>query len=449
MKRLFYLLLLFVVPGIADAQKSWPHGRIRVTADGHYLEYADGTPFFWLGDTGWEILIKLDTASIDMYLEDRRKKGFNVIQAVILTETPNYYGDRSMVGNDPTKPVERYFQLIDRVVRMAMKKEMVMAFVPSWGDKVTAIRSKAPALFNKSNAYMYGLYLGGRYKDCPNVIWIAGGDNPAFVDTADWRPVFRAMIKGLREGSEGRELITYHPWGENSSTAYWQEPNTLDLQMMQTGHAKHDITGWDWVHRDRAYQPVRPVLDGEPNYEDHPVNWDTANGYFRDYDVRKAIYRSVFAGACGVTYGHHAVWQFYGPSDKEPFAYPDRYWKNALDRPGAYQAGYLKRLMLSIPVNRRIPDDAIISEGQGTGGEYITAFRGDDSSYAMVYMPVGKTIGLDMHWLKGVKAGVEWYDPARGRVKKHFETRVRGTMKFTPPAEGKGRDWVLIIRDRS
>ena len=124
------------------------------------------------------------------------------------------------------------------------------------------------------------------------------------------------MARGIRESTKDQCLITYHPWGglQSSSQDIHQEP-WLDLNMFQSGHGSGpDVANWDMVRRDRAYQPVKPTLDAEPNYEDHPVNpwpkWDPANGYYKDYDVRKQSYRSVFAGACGVTYGHHAVWQF-------------------------------------------------------------------------------------------------------------------------------------------
>jgi len=450
--KVAFSFLWLLVSVSVFSQAGWQHGRVKVTPDGHYLEYEDGTPFFWLGDTGWELFHRLKKEEVDKYLQNRKDKGFNVIQAVILDEQPDFYGDRSFNGKDPSKPVEKYFEYVDWVVKKAMEKNMVMALLPTWGDKVTAIRSKSPALFNEANAYAYGLFLGKRYKDYPNIVWIAGGDNPAFVDSADWRPVFRAMIKGLREGSEGRELITYHPWGENSSTVYWKDENTLDFHMMQSGHRTHDLPVWEWIRRDRSYTPAKPILDGEPNYEDHPVNWDKKNGYFRDYDVRKQLYRSVFSGACGVTYGHHSIWQFYTEMNKTPFAYPDRYWTDALDRPGAFQAGYLKRLMLSVAANDRVPDQSIIADGQGEKGEYCTAFRGKDNSYAMVYLPVGKTLLLHTGWLRGKSVSVSWFNPATGKVVKRWEEAKAEQLSFTPPGTGVGmdtsghRDWVLILQ---
>ena len=76
-------------------------------------------------------------------------------------------------------------------------------------------------------------------------------------------------------------------------------------------------------------------------------------------DVRKQLYRSVFSGACGVTYGHHSIWQFW----KEKSIY----WTETLNRPGARQAGYMRKLMESRPLLNRIPDTTIYYGGAGLG----------------------------------------------------------------------------------
>ena len=110
-----------------NSQSIWKHGRLKVTADGHYLQFEDGTPFFWLGDTGWELFHRLKKEEINTYLENRSKKGFNVIQAVILAEfdglkKPNQYGEMPLIDLDPTKTNEKYFELIDYTVQLAYKK---------------------------------------------------------------------------------------------------------------------------------------------------------------------------------------------------------------------------------------------------------------------------------------------------------------------------------------
>ncbi len=442
MKKMLLLFSLFASFTLC-AQQQWQHGRVKVTADGHYLQYEDGKPFFWLGDTGWELFHRLKLEEINNYLDNRANKGFTVIQAVILAEfegltKPNQYGEVPLINNDPTQPNEKYFKLVDTVMKMAMQKGLFMGLLPTWGDKVTQMWGAGPAVFNEANAYTYGLFLGKRYKDYPNIIWIMGGDRPAKNDKNDWLPIWRAMVKGIKEGT---------------GSLFLQGENWLDINMMQSGHGGgHDVTVWDMITKDRNMQPAKPTLDGEPNYEDHPVNpwpkWDPATGYYDDYDVRKQCYRSVFAGACGVTYGHHSVWQFYS-SREEVVNHAKMYWTEAIDRPGAYQVGYLRRLMQSRPMLDRVPDSTLILSGQGLKGEHIEAFRDGKGSYGMVYMPVGKTITVNTSFIKGKNIMVWWFRPKDAAIQNPGIIKNIGAQNFTSPEIGTGNDWVLVLDDAS
>ena len=455
-KPLFLTLMLFLIAGSLfsqslgkDAQGIQKNGRLKVSENGHFLQYEDGTPFFWLGDTAWELFHRLKKEEIDFYLQNRRKKGFNVIQAVVLAEMdglqrPNKYGDVPFDALDPEKPKESYFQLVDWTIKQALKKNMFIGLLPTWGDKVSKFWGVGPVVFNEKNAYNYGLFLGKRYKDYPNIVWITGGDRPAVVDTADWRPVWRAMIKGIKKGTNGKALVTYHPWGEHSSTDFWKDERLIDFNMIQSGHAKKDLPVWNWILKDFNRIPAKPVLDAEPSYEDHPVNWKLENGYFRADDIRKQLYRSVFAGAFGVTYGHHSVWQFYNSSE-EKIAFADRYWTEALDRPGAAQAGYLKKLMLSRPSLNRVADQTLITAGQGDGAAYISAFRDGNLNYAMIYLPIGKEIGVNLTWMKTNQVDISWFNPRTGALKKTGLKKITENMLFRPPVTGAGNDWVLIL----
>lgn len=442
---MFLLFIFFCHP--IFSQDYWQRGELKITENGHYLQFEDGTPFFWLADTGWYLFKNLNKNEINQYLNNRKEKGFNIILAAILRgnlKSPNQYGEIPFHNLDPTRPNEKYFELVDWTLQQAMLKGIFIGLLPTWGDQVSDLFGTGSIQFNKKNAYEYGLFLGKRYKDYPNIIWILGGDQPAFTDSRDWRPVWRAMIKGIREGSKRKVLVTYHPWGEHSSSEYWANENTLDLNMIQSGHARRDINVWKWIKQDFNTKPAKPVLDGEPNYEDHPVNWKVENGYFRDYDVRKQLYRSVFSGACGATYGHEAIRQFYSPT-KEPSGSPDRYWYEALDRPGAFQAGYLKKLILSRPSLKRVPDQTLIKSGQGENGEYIAAFRDEDNTYGMIYLPVGKKIGVNTSWMKTNKIVVSWFNPRTGISIKIGELEREDLMSFEPPVTGIGNDWVLIL----
>lgn len=209
---------------------------------------------------------------------------------------------------------------------------------------------------------------------------------------------------------------------------------------------------WEWIEKDRKLQPAKPTLDAEPNYEDHPVNpwpkWDPALGYFRDWDVRKQTYRSVFAGACGVTYGHHSVWQFWSPRE-EKINHADRYWTEAIDRPGAFQVGYLRRLVESRPMLKRIPDPSLLLEGQGKGSEHAVAMRSENGDYAMIYIPTGKTVKVNFANLKGKEFVAWWFDPRTGKTKKIGCLENPKTWTVTTPTLGAEQDWVLILDDKA
>ena len=438
------------------SQSIFQNGSLQVSKDGHSLQFSNGKPFFWLGDTGWEMFHRLTLEEMKTYLDNRSAKGFTVIQAVALAEfdglrKPNRYGEIPFKNLDPAQPNEKYFALIDSAIRYAKERNLFIGLLPTWGDKVTKLWGEGPVVFDSINAFTYGKWIGNRYKNEPNIIWILGGDRPAVNETNDWRPVWRAMAKGIIEASNHHSIITYHPsGGENSTSQYLQNETWLDVNMFQSGHGGgHDVPCWNLVKRDLAYLPAKPTLDGEPNYEDHPVNpwptWNPENGYYRAYDVRKQTYRSVFAGACGVTYGHHAVWQFMSARE-ETINYPDRGWLNAIDRPGAFQVGYLRKLMESRPMLQRLADNTIIEKGQGEKGEHMEAFHAKDFSFTMIYLPVGKTIQIKTSGMsKRITAW--WFNPKDATSQIVPLAVTKPSMEFTSPTVGIENDWVLVLDD--
>lgn len=447
----FCLLLLLGHGPRTVAQQKWPYSPLTLSTNRHYLQHADGTPFFWLGDTAWELFHRLTREEITRYLDNRESKGFNVIQAVILAEmdgprAPNRYGDLPLENLDPERPNASYFKLVDWVVTQAKQRGMYVSLLPTWGDKVLRLWGQGPEIFNEVNAYHYGYFLGERYKRFPNIIWMVGGDRPATTDSIDRRPVWRAMVKGIREGGGTDALVTYHPAGESSSTKFWGDEQLLDFHTLQSGHRKRDLPVWEMIQHDFNRIPATPILDAEPNYEDHAINWKAENGYFTDYDVRKQAYRSVFAGGTGVTYGNHAIWQFYQPGFA-PVTDVDRFWTAALDRPGASQMIYLKELVLSRPALTRVPDQAIIRKGQGAAGEYITAYRDEAGTYAMLYLPVGKRVVVGTGWCSAAELTGWWYNPRNGDAQLIGKLNRQDQLAFTAPTQGNGNDWVLVLEN--
>ncbi|MDP8246076.1 MAG: glycoside hydrolase family 140 protein [Candidatus Hinthialibacter antarcticus] len=427
------------------------HGALHVSENQRFLVHQDGTPFFYLGDTAWELFHRLNREEAEQYLENRRQKGMNVIQAVGLAEldglnTPNAYGEKPLIDNDPTKPNEKYFEHVDFIVNTAKEKGLYIGFLPTWGDKATKAWGQGPVILTNDNtedARAYGRFLGERYKDAPNIIWILIGDR----DAEGYEAIWRAMAKGIGEGDRGAHLITCHPMGGMSSSKWFHDDNWLDFNMLQSGHGSFDNTNYKMIDADYNRKPTKPTLDGEPRYENHPVNWKPENGWFNDFDVRQAAYWGVFAGGLGTTYGCHDIWQMVAPGHT-PISSARGSWDGSLDLPGVFDMIHLRKLMESRPFFDRVPDPSLIAEGQFDDGRHLQATRGKD--YAFVYVPYGTNFKLNMGKISGDKSNAWWFNPRDGKAGELFEVKNEGVYEFDPPGEPKrGNDWVLVLDDAS
>jgi hypothetical protein len=421
----------------------------RVGDDRRTLVDQHGKPFFYLGDTAWELFHRLNREEADLYLRDRASGRFNVIQAVVLAELggltePNARGQKPFLDSDPTRPDEEYFADVDWVVNRADELGLCIGMLPTWGDKWNKKWGMGPEIFTPENARIYGEFLGRRYKDRP-IVWILGGDRP--IENDRHRGIIRALAEGLRAGDGGRHLITFHPVGGRGSADWLHDEKWLDFNMCQTGHGfNHE--NYKRIAADYARKPIKPCLDAEPGYEDHPAEFSPRNGYLDAYDVRKFAYWSVFAGACGHTYGCHDIWQFFAPG-RSPVTAARTPWREALALPGARQMKHLRTLIESRPMIGRVPDPSLIVGDAGTGTDRIAATRGGDGSYAFVYSSSGRPFVVDLGKLSGDRVRAWWLDP-RGGTTLAGETFPRaGTREFRPRSRGKGQDWVLVLDDSS
>ncbi|MEO6525272.1 MAG: glycoside hydrolase family 140 protein [Gemmatimonadaceae bacterium] len=425
-------------------------GPLRVSRDGRHLVHADGTPFFWLGDTAWELFHRLTREEADLYLDDRRRKGFTVIQAVVLAEldgltAPNANGDVPLVDNDPTKMNEAYFRHVDYVVDAAARRGMFTGMLPTWGDKFNKRWGVGPEIFTPANARAYGELLGRRYRAKP-IIWILGGDRSP--ERPEHSAIVRSMAEGLRAGDGGAHLMTYHPMGGQSSSRYFHADDWLALNMFQSGHSAPNSANDRYVQADRKLVPVKPVLDGESRYEDHPIDWKPEKGWFDDFDVRQAAYWAVLAGAAGHTYGDHDIWQMFQPG-RAPISSARTPWRVALNHPGSAQMGHLRRLFMSRPFLELAPDQSLLESPLDTGASHQRAARARGGDYAVAYTPLGRPLTIRLDALRGPLVRAWWFDPRAGTSSRIGEFQAAGTRAFDPPGdEGRGHDWVLVL-DRS
>ncbi len=422
------------------------HGRLLVSENKRFLKHEDGSPFFYLGDTAWELFHRLNRENAEKYLENRRAKGFTVIQAVALAELdgmrdPNPYGQIPFFDQDLSKPNEKYWEHVDWIIDRAADKGLFIGLLPTWGDKVDLKWGDGPVVFNPENAYDYGRWIGERYKDRFNIIWIIGGDRSGGDGNEG---VWNALAEGVKSVDKNH-LMTFHPGGGSSSSQYFHNADWLDFNMMQTGHHVRSYAIYhQLLRKDYALEPTKPCFDGEPRYEDHPVDWNPGVlGWFDDADIRQALYWNLFSGGFGHTYGCHPVWQMKTP-DKAPIGLVRNNWYDVLDLPGAWDLIHARNLIESRPFFDRRPAQELILNGYQTDKDHIVACRGRD--YAFVYIPTGWEAMLDLSALGWKQARSWWLNCRTGEVLEKGVLDAKGQKAFNIPEKGgRGKDWVLVL----
>jgi hypothetical protein len=443
----------------APATKPWDNGKLKVTANGRYLQHENGTPFFWLGDTGWLLPERLNRDEAEFYLDHCKKNGYNVVQVQTINDVPAYniYGQSSMPEGYDFKNIDKkgiygYWDHMDFIIKEAEKRGIYIGMTCIWGGLVNAGK------MDIKEAQLYGKFLAERYKNAPNIIWFIGGDVRGDVKTDIWI----TLAKTIR-AIDGNHLMTYHPRGRTCSSTWFNNEDWLDFNMFQSGHRRYgqrkgdgDYTiaenteedNWRYVESAQKMTPLKPVIDGEPSYEDIPQGLHDFNEVrWNANDVRRYAYWAVFAGAFGHTYGHNSIMQFLKPGVTGAFG-ATRPWYDCLEDPGFLQMKYLKALMLTFPFTERIPDQSIIA---GTNGErYDRAIATRGTGYLLVYNYTARPMSIDLSKISGTKKNCWWFNPKDGSVQYIGEfdgTKV--TYFAIDVAYNSGNDRVLIAVDSS
>lgn len=456
------LPLLFIIPQISaqeDENKPyipWNNGKLVVDEGKRYLRHENGTPFFWMGETGWYLPVRLDRDEAEHYLEQCRQKGFNVVQVMVMNTIPaiNTYGKWALPDGFNFNEIDKkgdygYWDHMDYILKTAERKGIYIGMVCVWGSPVKQGKMTV------EDAKKYGEFLANRYKEQPNIVWIMGGDIPGDVKPEIWNTL-ATTIKSI----DNNHLMTFHPRGRTMSSTWFNKAPWLDFNMFQSGHRRYgqrmsdinypieDYTeedNWRYVEKSLAMKPTKPVIDGEPSYENIPQGLHDSNEVlWKDHDVRRYAYWSVFAGAFGHTYGNNSIMQM--KKDGIGGAYgAKKPWYKALNDPGMNQMRYLKNLILTFPFFERIPDPSVIAGDNGVRYERLIATRGND--YLLVYNYMGRPMDIDLTKISGQKKNVWWYSPVNGSLKYLGEFENKITHFIDETGYRCGNDKVLIAID--
>ena len=422
---------------------------LKISDDGHYVITENQDPFFWLGGTAWEMLHRLNEEETTLYLKDRAGKGFTVIQTVILAELsgltiPNWNGDLPLINQDPAQINEKYFSHVDFAIRQAGNLGLYMGLLPTWGDKFNKKWGEGPEIFTPENAEIYGEILGRRYAGYSNIIWILGGDR--IPETDQHYSIINAMARGIRK-VDTSHLITYHPMGGGATAAELFNEEWLNVNMFQSGHDRN-VKIYELVAKSRALTPVRPVINGEPLYENIPNRFWTEDpvSWLDDADVRRSAYRTMLTGAAGYTYGCNDIWQMYSAGQQAVIqARTD--WSEAIHLPGSAHMKHMKDLLVSFPWQKMISDQSLIVSENPNDLDYMVCAVGSKRDFLLAYTPAGRAIELNLSSFKAQKVKAFWFNPRSGKTVKIGEYDVSEIPQFKPWAEGRGSDFVLVLMD--
>ena len=373
--------------------------KLKIDSSNRFLVRADGSPFVWIGDTFW-LFSKLTRQQRLQLLDDRRSKGFNVVMIRVGMGSKKAREPIGFRGN--LEPIESHFQEIDHLVAEAKKRGIYVAIATGWWQIVQD--------FDADALYEFGKFIGDRYKNDDNIIWLSAGESGGHhrKQKLDLDRL-KSLVQGIRDGDTGNKLLTIHADFQRGTSLSDIEDSLIDFKNWQTSQwccpddlprkDRRNWTVWEAIAYDYEQSPTKPTFDAEAWYE----NTNLGGGKpATPYNIRRRAYFTIFAGGFGHSYGASGIWD--ATSD----------FSRALQYEGATQIGYLSQLLHALGSDflKLRPSQSTIVSGQSSNYDrHIQATSANDGSYALVYTAGTSNFGLDLDRLNAESVSVMWFNP--------------------------------------
>ena len=356
---------------------------LRVASSQRHLVDQNGRQFLMVGDTPWSLMTGTTKAEAEAYLEDRRQRGFN---AIIVNIIEHYYnGPINKEGNAPfqktgnvydfSKPVEAYFANVDYVLGLARDKGFLVLLTPAylgygggsegwWPEINTSVNTEA-VMEN------YGRYIGTRYRNFNNILWVMGGDWYG----QESLPKTQALVRGLQATDQAGRLYTAHNARQESGYQFYGSESWFTVNSTYSDCALTPQRSIDDYNRSR----VMPFFYFEGRYENENSTTQVC--------LRSQAYWPVLLGSVGSFFGNRPIWLF------------DPGWQAALGSQGTQNMVHFGRLFKSRAWDKLVPDlnGTVLTAGRGSlGADYAAAARTNDGATIIVYTPSQKALTIDM-----------------------------------------------------
>ncbi len=428
--RVSLALCLTGLAAVSAFSQTYP---LRVEPSGRFLTDNSGTPFLVNGDAAYSMIAQLSFTQDSAYLSDRASRGFNAIIANLIehrfsdSAPNNHYNIPPFTGATFTTPNEAYFALADSMIDQAAALGLCVFLYPlylgsdptqGWQNEV----SSAP--YSAMGAW--GQYVGNRYKNRPNIVWVIGGD----IDPSPWRGKVDSFVSALKAADNtyrNRPITALARRGGAASTYYpesWLSLNDIYVSISNL------ITYSD---ASRVLVPARPSLLLEGDYEND-------NNSVNAQGCRQQAYWGILRGQCGNFFGNCPIWSSGSSTDPDcSFAN----WTSAWSSAGSQSMTYFKNLFASRSWYTLTPDTGglVLTSGQSSGSDLAVCASASDSSSILAYLPSSRTVTINPAAISGAQVHAQWYDPSAG-VYSEIGTISKTSQSFTPPGAG---DWVLVL----
>ena len=428
-------------------------GRLRVSADRRHLEYGDGTPFFWLGDTWWMGLCqRLEwPQEFQELAADRARKGFNVVQIVagLYPDVPPTYDPRG--ANEAGFPLSpdhavinpAYFDMADLRIAHLVHCGLTPAVLFCWGYWLPVLGKEKMRRFMR--------YVVARWGAHPVVWSLAGEATMAYYlsetkeeDAARQREGWTRMARSLRETDGHRNMVTVHPTRVGRDQV--SDESVLDFEWLQTGHngLLSLADNVEYVRAAVAREPRMPTLVSEANYEGiRGLAWE---------DVQRiSFWSAVLNGSCGYTYGANGIWQVNRPG--QPFGpsphgrgWGDMPWQEAARLPGSAQLGAAADFLRTLPWHKMTPHPEWAAGAYSKEGNVMGQHAAGTDDLRIIYAPNTRGVPKALALPPGSRWNITYFNPVKGSAEEMGAAEADAEGICPLPRTQDMHDFVYVLR---
>ncbi len=245
---------------------------LTTSSNNRYLVDQNRTPFLIMGDSPQAMIGNISAAEMPTYMANRQSLGFNSLWVNLLCTSytscnsngTTYDGVAPFTsGSSPSDydlstPNSDYFSRVDAMVNLAATYNLVVFLDPiETGGWLLTLENNGSA-----KAFNYGVYLGNRYQNFANIVWLHGNDFQTWSSSSTNNNLVKQVMAGIAS-VDSNHLQTIEL---NFNTSYSNQDSALG-SLLTLDSAYSYFETYDIVLQSYNSSPTIPTYLVEANYE--------------------------------------------------------------------------------------------------------------------------------------------------------------------------------------